>query len=68
VDPEQDTDREIDKIYAGARGALAQNRVRIIAINLGIMFQNEDDTRSQGGEANQRLERRAWKLFDEYKS
>jgi hypothetical protein len=59
LDPEQDTDREIDKILTQAQEApLHEEWVRIIAgLVQGIMFQNEDDTRSRGEEANQRLEK-----------
>lgn len=59
LDPEQDTDREIDKILTRAQEApLHEEWVRIIAgLVQGIMFQNEDDTRSRGQEANQRLEK-----------
>jgi hypothetical protein len=59
LDPEQDTDREIDKILTQAQEApLHEEWVRIIAgLTQGIMFQNEDDTRSRGEEANQRLEK-----------
>jgi hypothetical protein len=42
--------------------------IRIIAINLANHVSNEDDTRSQREEANQRLESMQWKLTDEYKS
>jgi hypothetical protein len=65
LDPEQDTDREIDKILTQAQEArtaqetpLHEEWVRIIAgLVQGIMFQNEDDTRSRGQEANERLEK-----------
>jgi hypothetical protein len=59
LDPEQDTDREIDKILTQAQeGPLHEEWVRIISgLVQGIMFQNEDDTRSRGQEANERLEK-----------
>jgi hypothetical protein len=59
LDPEQETDREIDKVLTQAQEApLHEEWVRVIAgLVQGIMFQDENDTRSRGEEAKERLEK-----------